>query len=149
MSKTNRHAAKCRSALLGGTVGHRRRKACLRWGQRGQIPLPPPPTSALQPRPGSLPLPEPAGPVHRTAWDHMPVLGPHIWLSGPLDSTSWAWFPGGIQQVALPSGLGAANWCFCSPAALARDQPGPSTQDRGWTGSFLQPLLLGCCALQL
>lgn len=132
-----------------GHCGTPEKKGLPALGAKGADSLTPASTSALQPRPGSLPLPEPAGPVHRTAWDHMPVLGPHIWLSGPLDSTSWAWFPGGIQQVALPSGLGAANWCFCSPAALARDQPGPSTHDRGWTGSFLQPLLLGCCALQL
>nr|XP_011734047.1 ankyrin repeat domain-containing protein 2 [Macaca nemestrina] len=28
---------------------------------------------------------------------------------------------------------------LCSPAALAKAQPGPSAQDRGWRGSFLQP----------
>lgn len=103
-------------------------KACVSCRLRGRhLLLLLPTTFALQPRHSSVcPIPEQAGPVHRIAGDAAPQLtfsSPHWhWLGSFQASSRWHYHQGWGQPVCP----------LCSPAAAAKAQLDPSTQDRGW-----------------
>lgn len=53
---------------------------------------------------------------HQGLFTRQPGDSGPSWLSGPFTGTGWAQFPG-VQQVALPSGLGTASGSFVQPSS--------------------------------
>lgn len=128
---------KCRDALLGGAVGPQTGKGLheLR-ATREAAALTPPATLALQPRSSSLPLSRASRTAQDTGLSWVPTFGfqaPWLALAPHSFQASSRWH----CHQGWGSWLGQLAGPLCNPAALARDQLGPSTQDRGWAGCFL------------